>query len=85
MLSGLVRQSIDPAAVSLEDIYADQSEEVIRADAGVWRHVDLERVWRLAKRSVDVDLPDRCPIFIEPLIAEDFDVTTAISAIKQGT
>lgn len=85
VMAGLVRRSIDPAAVSLDDIYSAQSEAAIRADAGIWKHVDIDRVWRLAKRSTDVELPEICPLTIEQMIMEDFDVSTAISTIKQGT
>jgi hypothetical protein len=82
VLEGLVRRSIDPDSISLGDIYSAQSDAIIRSDAGVWRHVDLERIWRLAKRSVDVELPDRCPLSIERLIAEDFDIEKAIASLR---
>lgn len=82
MLSGLIRRSIDPSSVILEEILSAQSDAIIRADAGVWRHVDLDRIWSLAKRSVDVALPERCPLLIELLIAEDFDIEKAIAALR---
>ncbi len=82
VLSGLIRRSVDPGSISVEDIYSAQSEAVIRSDAGVWRHVDLDRVWRLVKRGVDVDLPEACPWSIEQLIAENFDVAKALSVLR---
>lgn len=81
VLTGLIRRSIDPASVSIEDIYSAQSDAIIRADSGVRRHVDLDRIWRLAKRSVEVGLQERCLISIEQLIAEDFDIDKAVSLI----
>lgn len=74
VLTGLLHRSIDPASVSLEDIYSALSDAISRAEAGVWRHVDLDKVWRLARRTVDVDGPEKCPITIEHLISEDFDI-----------
>ncbi len=82
LLTGLIRRSIDPSFVSLEDIYSAHSDAIIRADASVWRHVDLDQLWRLAKRSVDVELPDRCPITIEHLIGEDFDAAKTVASIQ---
>ena len=82
VLSGLIRRSVDPGSVSIEEILATQSEAVIRSDAGVWRHVDLYRVWRLAKRRGDVVLPEKCPWSIEALTAEDFDVAKALSSLR---
>lgn len=82
LLNGLIRRLIDPATISIEDIYSAQSDAIICSDAGVWRHVDHDRVWRLAKRGVDVDLPERCPFTIEQLIAEDFFVERAIVALR---
>jgi hypothetical protein len=82
LLSGLLLRSIDPDAISLEDIYSAQSEVIIRADAGVWRHVDIQRIWRLARRSMDVDVPDKCPLSIEQIIAEDFDIDQTLKLIR---
>lgn len=85
VLTGLFRRAIDPAAVSLEDIYSLQSDAIMRADNGVWRHVDLDRVWRLVKRSTDVELHDHCPIAVDQLLAVHFDVAAAIKTIKTKT
>lgn len=82
VLTSLIQRSIDPSAISLEDIYSAQSDAIICADAGVWRHVDLDKTWRLSKRSVEPELPDRCPLSIAQLISEDFDIAAAIKAIK---
>ncbi|MBY3594181.1 DUF29 family protein [Rhizobium bangladeshense] len=82
VLRGLIRRSIDPSSVSIEDICTGQSEAIIRADAGVWRHVDLDRLWWLAKRSFDADLPDSCPFTIEQMIAEDFDVSRMAASLR---
>lgn len=82
VLSGLIRRSVDPASANVEDIYLAQAEMIIRADAGVWKHVDVDKLWRLAKRLVDVELPERCPLSIEQLIADDFDVTRALSVLR---
>lgn len=82
LLSGLIRRSIDPSSVILEEILSAQSDAIIRADSGVWRHVDVDRIWRLAKRSVDVALPERCPLLIELPVAEDFDIEKAIAALR---
>lgn len=80
LLTALIRRSI-----SVEDIYSAQSNAIIRADAGVWQHVDLDKIWRLAKWSVGDDLPVRCPLDIERLIADDFDVAAAIRTIRIET
>jgi hypothetical protein len=82
VLSGLIRRSVDPAAVTIGEILSAQSEAVIRSDAGVWRHVDLNRVWKLSKRHADAVLPERCPWLIEELTAEDFDVAKALSVLR---
>ena len=82
VLSGLIRRSIDPGSVSLEDMYSAHSEVVIRSDSGVWRHVDLYRAWKLSKRHVDVVLPEKCPWSIEQIIADDFDVAKALSVLR---
>ena len=82
VLTGLIRRSIDQQSVSIEDIYSAQSDASIRADGGVWRHIDLDKVWRLARRAVDVELPDRCPLSIEQLISEDFDIAIAVASIQ---
>ena len=82
VLSGLIPRSLDPSSTSVENILSAQSEAIIRADAGVWRHVDLNKIWRLAKRSMNVELPERCPLSIEQIIAEEFDIAAAIKAIK---
>ncbi|MBB4104389.1 DUF29 family protein [Allorhizobium borbori] len=80
VLRGLVRRSIDPGSITIEEILSAQSDVVIRSDAGVWRHVDLDMVWRLAKRHVD--LPEACPWSIEELTAEDFKVEEAAAASR---
>lgn len=82
VLSGLICRSTDPGSVLLEDIYSAQSEVIIRSDAGVWRHVDVNKLWRLAKRHADVDLPDACPWSIEQIVADDFDVAKALSVLR---
>lgn len=82
VLTGLIKRSLDPSSISLEDIYSAQSDAIIRSDAGVWRHVDLDQAWRLAKRAIDIDLPERCPLSIEQLIAEDFDIERAMRLIR---
>lgn len=82
LLSTLIRRSIEPSSTTIEDIYSVQADAIIRANGGVWSHVDLDKVWRLAKRSVDVELPDTCPITIEQLIVEDFDVDQALLLIR---
>lgn len=82
LLSGLICRSIDPGSISVEDILAVQSEAVIRSDAGVWRHVDLDKIWRLAKRPLDIGRSERCPITIEQLISEDFDVGESVTALR---
>ncbi|WP_322886523.1 DUF29 family protein [Sinorhizobium medicae] len=84
LLTRLVNRSVDPSSVSIEDIYSAQSEAIISADAGVWRHVDLDQVWRLVKRSTDVELYDRCPIAIDQLLAVDFDEHRAVALIVAG-
>lgn len=82
LLTGLISRSVDPASTTLEDIYSAQTETFIRADAGVWKDVNLDKVWRLAKRPFDVVLPERCPITIEQLISEDFEVEESVTALK---
>lgn len=82
LLTGLISRSIDPASIRVEDILAAQSEAIIRADAGVWRHVDDNKVWRLAKRSVEARVPERCPIRVEQLISEEFDVAKALASLR---
>lgn len=82
VLTGLMKRSIDPDMISPLDIYSAQSEAIIRADAGVWRHVDLDHVWKLASRSVDAELPDRCPLTIEEILSEDFSVVKAVDALR---
>lgn len=82
LLSSLICRSIDPASISVGDILTSQSDAIIQAGAGVWRHVDLGMVWRLARRAMDVDLPDRCPLSIDQLIAEDFDAEKVVRLIR---
>lgn len=82
VLKGLIKRSVDPSTISVEKILSDQSDVVFLSDAGVWRHVDLDHVWLLAKRSVEVVLPDRCPWSIEQIVADDFDVAKALSVLK---
>ena len=82
VLSGLVRRSIDFGWITIEEILSAQAETIIRADAGVWRHVDVDKLWRLAKRHAVVDLPEACPWSIEQLIAEDFNVAKTISVLR---
>ena len=79
VLTGLISRSLDPDAMSPLD--SAQSEVIIRAEAGVWRHVDLDRIWRLVTRDVDGDLTERCPIKIEQLLAEDVDVAKMVSLL----
>lgn len=59
LLSCLIRRSIDPASLSIEEILSAQSEVIVRSDAGVWRFVDLDKIWRLAKRSVEAGVTNR--------------------------
>ncbi|KAB1086162.1 DUF29 domain-containing protein [Neorhizobium galegae] len=82
VLHGLIRRSIDPSAVSVEDIYSARADVIISADGGVWRHIDLDKVWRLARRTVDVDGAEKCPITIEHLISEDFDIERVVRLIR---
>ncbi|WP_276117951.1 DUF29 family protein [Pararhizobium qamdonense] len=82
VLEGLVRRSIDPDSISLEDIYSAQADVIISADGGVWRHIDLDRVWRLARRAVDVNGPEKCPITTEHLISEDFEIERVMRLIR---
>lgn len=82
VLAGLIRRSIDPTSTNIEDIYSAQSDAIICSDAGVWRHVDLDKIWRLARRAMDVDLSERCPLSIEQLVAEDFEIQKAIAALR---
>lgn len=82
VFEGLLRRSIDPSSTSIEDILSAQYEAVIRSDAGVWRHVDLDKIWRLAKRPLDIVRSERCPITIEQLISEDFGVEESVTALR---
>jgi len=81
ILSGLIDMSLEPGAISAEDIYSAQSDALIRADGGVWRHVDLDKTWRLSVRSMP-GFPDRCPLTIEQLLSEDFNVDQALALIR---
>lgn len=82
VLKGIIKRSVDPSSISVEIILSDQSDVIFLADAGVWRHVDLDHAWLLAKRSADVVLPERCPWSIERLISEDFEVEESVTALK---
>lgn len=81
VLIGLVDLSLKPGSVSVEDIYSAQYDVIIRLENGVWRHVDIDSVWRLAVRSLK-EFPDRCPYTLEYLLAEDFDVVKAVALIR---
>jgi len=81
VLAGLVDLSMEPGTVNVEDIYSAQSAAIIRADGGVWRHIDLDKTWRLAVRSMS-GFPDRCPFTIDYLLSEDFDVEKSIALIR---
>jgi hypothetical protein len=81
VLVGLIDLSINPGTVSQEDIYSTQSDAIMRADNGVWKYVDLDSVWHLAARSM-TGLPEHCPLSIEQVISEDFDVAKALAVIR---
>lgn len=86
VLEGLVLRSIDPSSVSIEDVYSAQSEAIIRSDAGVHRHVDLDKIWRLVARSRPEGLlPAQCPLSLDRLLAEDFNVAEAVESIPALT
>jgi hypothetical protein len=80
LLTAIVRRSHDPGSVTIEDILAAQSEAVKRSDAGVWQHIDLDRIWKLATRRMD-GMPKTCPFMIQQLIAEDFDIQKMIAQL----
>ena len=82
VLVGLIDLSLEPGTASVEDIYSARSDVIMRAENGVWQHVDLDQAWRLAKRAVDIDLHERCPLSSEQLISENFDVEKMSAALR---
>lgn len=81
VLVGLVDLNREPSSVDVELIYSAQSDAIIRADGGVWRHIDLAKPWMLAVRSIR-GFPEQCPYKIEYLLAEDFDVSKAVALLR---
>lgn len=81
VLVGLVDLKREPGSVDVESIYSAQSDALMWSDNGVVRHVDLEKTWRLAMRSLK-GFPEICPYKIDYLLAENFDVDKAVAAIR---
>ncbi|WP_165418035.1 DUF29 domain-containing protein [Rhizobium ruizarguesonis] len=69
-----------------------QTEVIIAMSPGLDRHLDLARTYKLARRgAVDMlvelkievpDFPTTCPLTVEQLVAEDFDLPVAIKVLE---
>jgi hypothetical protein len=81
VLVGLVDLNREPGSVDVELIYSAQYDAIMRLENGVWRHVDLEKIWKLAVRSMP-GFPDQCPFTLDYLLAEDFDGLKAGATIR---
>jgi hypothetical protein len=95
MLVNLLKIYLEPSAPSaqnwLEQVLRFQADAVLTLLPNVKQHLDLEKIWRLAKKGATsklahyevslLGLPDESPLSLDTMLDIDFDVNSALEVI----
>ena len=95
MLVHLLKLHLEPNAPSAQHWFEEalrfQADAVLAFSPGIEQRLDLEKIWKLAKKGaasklaqymVPVpELPDECPLSLDVMLDVDFDANIALQAI----
>jgi hypothetical protein len=95
MLVHLLELHLDPDAPAapgwLKEVLRFQVDAVLSASPGIKQRLDLDKIWRLARRGATVklakhavaapNLPEACPLSIDAMLDIDFDPKEGLRVI----
>ncbi|QUS38461.1 DUF29 domain-containing protein [Tardiphaga alba] len=95
MLVHLFKLHLDPKAPSVQrwfkEVLRFQADAVLSLSPGIKQRLDLDTIWRLAKRRTTAELarhnivvknlPDVCPLSLDAMLDVDFDTEKALQTI----
>lgn len=95
MLVHLLKLHLEPNAPSaqrwFEEVLRFQADAVLACSPGIKQRLDLDKIWKLAKRGAtsklaqhDVsvrDPPPECPLSLDTMLDVDLDANTALQVI----
>jgi len=95
MLVHLLKLHLEPSSPSaqhwFEEVLRFQADAVLAFSPGIKQRLDLEKIWKLAKKGATSklaqykvpvpDLPEECPLSLDAMLDVDFDANIALHAI----